>query len=76
MAEDITVVSVIPGNRKGMFHVTFSQAIYLWYLPHLCRDICWWASDEDDEIIPDLDELGAYRWGLKAIEEHKRMEQE
>ena len=74
MTDDITVVSVVPGDTKGVFSVTFSQPIYLWYLPHFDRDTCWWASDGNGRIIPDLDELGAYLWGLKVIEKHKEME--
>lgn len=70
MADDITVVSIEP-DSFGSFKVTFSEPVWYWVCPHLGLQDSWYVSDENDDIIPNKDELHAFQWALEVIEKHK-----
>ena len=79
MAKPITVVKV-ERDEEGYALVYFSHPVTL---PHTDFNLnesgmSWWAcTDEDPFEHLQIDELGAYQWGLKIIEKHyERMAKE
>ena len=70
MADEITVVGIEPDGFDS-FKVRFSEPVYYWVCPHLGLKDFWFVSDENDDIIPNKDEMHAFQWALKVIEKHK-----
>ncbi len=67
MADEITVVKVEQGSDKiPSFLVKFSEPVYLH--DRRTKQSSWWCESNA------TDELGAFVWALKVIEEHKKRE--
>lgn len=64
MGSDITVVSVEEMRMTGTWRVHFSEPVYRRSFAHRSRT---WHIERSHQC----DELAAYLWGLKVIEEHK-----
>lgn len=73
MADEITVVKVTREGERSFF-VEFSHpVVHPAYLDQSAYT-SWFASDENDDLIEGLDELGAFQWGLEVIKKHKEMQ--
>lgn len=74
MADDIHVVRVTPRGEPGLgwWRVHFSRAVRFQNYPGAGDS---WDVEDDRGDWLVTDELGAFRWGLKVIEEHHKKEQ-
>ena len=66
---DITVVRVERYHGSPWMFVEFSERVHL--QGHKYRSSEWLVEDERGHLAMGVDELAAYLWGLKVIEEHK-----